>query len=95
MQRLLALLAATSVLFCSTQDPPQPVAGGELRARVEARVLKERGGLRESIGHCGLLFDVEQEHLGRFMKRIVLRRGGRDSSMSRFVNEFHFEYMRQ
>jgi hypothetical protein len=25
-----------------------------------------------------LLFDVEQEHLGRFMKRIVLRRGGRD-----------------
>jgi hypothetical protein len=45
---------------------------------VEARVLKERGGLRKSIGHYGLLFDVEQEHLGHFMRRIVLRRGGRD-----------------
>jgi hypothetical protein len=66
------------LLFCSAQAPPQPVAGAELRARVEARVLEERSLLDESIGHCGLLFDVEQEHLARFMERIVLRRGGRD-----------------
>ena len=78
MQRLLTLLVAISALSCTTQAPPQPVAGGELRARVEARVLQEQVPLRESIGHYGLLFDVDQEHLGRFMRQIVLRRGGLD-----------------
>jgi hypothetical protein len=77
---LVALIAAL-LLACREETPPPPVAGAELRTRAETRLLKERAELRKSIGHYGLVFDVEQEEIRRFLAQIWLRRDGSDIVM--------------
>jgi len=73
----LALLSA-----CSPEPACDPLPGADLRARVDARLASERAALRESIGHYGLLHDVDQEDLHRFMVQIYPRRDGPDIVMA-------------
>jgi hypothetical protein len=81
MQSWLVVLAAALLLACREEAPPPPVAGAELRARAETQLLKQREALSESIGHYGLVFDVEQDELQRFLAQIWLRRDGSDIVM--------------
>jgi hypothetical protein len=65
------------------RDPASiPLPGADLRARVEARLERERTTLRESIGHYALIYDVSQEELHHFMAQIFPRREGPDIVMA-------------
>lgn len=75
MDRLLRVVLISTVALACSDAPPQPVAGTELRTRVEAKLATEREALRESFGHYALVYEVSQEELHHFMAQILLRRG--------------------
>ncbi|MGH0034163.1 MAG: hypothetical protein ACQGVK_03960 [Myxococcota bacterium] len=78
---VLALLASPACRDETREPPASPVAGAELCARAEKRLGEAREELRESIGHYGLVFPVEQTEIRRFLARIRLHRDGPDIVM--------------
>lgn len=83
MQRILgATVLLALFLACTPESPPAPSSGAGLRVRVETRLGAERADLLQSIGHYGLVYEVGQEELHRFMSQIFLLRDGADIVMA-------------
>jgi hypothetical protein len=76
----LAVLIAPQA--CTLEDPSEPLFRTDLRTRVETRLDAERTTLRESIGHYGLVYEVGQEDLQRFMAQIYPNRDSDDIVMA-------------
>jgi hypothetical protein len=83
----LALLAAAA-LACA--PPREPLPGGALLARVEARLERERAALRPMLDHYGLVFPVEPGELDAFLGQIRVHGDGDDLALgTEFAPESH------
>lgn len=72
---LLALLAGRGFATpaCAEEFP-----GARLQRRLEVHLASEKAALRENLGHYGLVYEVTQAELERFMRQIVFQRDGED-----------------
>jgi hypothetical protein len=63
-------------LACAQEASLDEFPGMELRARLEAQLQGRQAELREEPAHYGLVFEVEQDDLQGFMKRIWIHQDG-------------------
>lgn len=76
--RLVVPLAGAALLACGPEPPPPELPSAALLARAEQRLAAERAALAEAIGHYGLVHEVPDAMLARFMGKIVMHRAGDD-----------------
>ena len=72
--RLAAGAGVALALLACREAPPPSLPGAELRARVEARLERDRDALAASLGHYALVDSVAQPDLHAFMAQIFPQR---------------------
>jgi hypothetical protein len=76
--RLVLPLAGAALLACPAEPPPPELPSAALLARAEQRLETERAALADAIGHYGLVHEIPDAMLARFMAQIVVHRAGDD-----------------